>query len=418
MRRIIFLFTISISVLIFSCETKTDIGYDILPDDDILDLNVIDSTSIEVYTLLMDSIATDNVNTLLLGEYIDPIFGYTKTSFVCQYGLAEYPEYTSDYTIDKVVLTLTLDTISEHYGNSAGVQDITVYRLETVLDEDTTYFGNHDPSEFMTGTIIAEQEVSLDTVFNSIDITFNQTFADEFSTVPDSVSSDDDFKNFLKGIYVNSEVQGNDGSIIKVDLRSESVITVYSSDGEARDTFIISGNLSSNVRFNMFEHDYSMTTFYDQIGDETGEQDSVAYVQAMGGLRTKIKFPFIEDLKELGDIAIYRAELVINTESSSITDETNFPVIDNMLLTGYDPENEYYLLPTYASANGYVGVSINENSYSFDIAGYIRDILDGNIENHGLLLFAYSGSTNFERTVITTGNHSDRMKLYITYAKL
>ena len=89
-----------------------------------------------------------------------------------------------------------------------------------------------------------------------------------------------------------------------------------------------------------------------------------------------------------------------------------------MLLTGYDPENEYYLLPEYYSGNGYVGVAINEGSYKFDIAGYIRDILDGNLENNGLLLSAYSGSTNFGRSVITTGNHSDRMKLYITYAKL
>ncbi len=134
----------------------------------------------------------------------------------------------------------------------------------------------------------------------------------------------------------------------------------------------------------------------------------------MGGLRTKIKFPFIKDLKELGNIAIYRAELVINTAPSSITDEANFPVIENIFLAGCTSENKYYLLQEY----GYSGVAINENSYSFDIAGYIRDILDGNIENNGLLLFAYSGNTNFGRSVITTGNHSNRMKLYITYAKL
>ena len=412
-------------MLIFSCETKTDIGYDILPDDDILDLNITDTTSIDVYTLLMDSLATDNVNTLLLGEYIDPIFGYSKASFVCQYGLVEYPYFTLDHTYSSVVLTLPLDT--SIYGNIANVQNITIYRLENNLDEDATYFADHNPDEFTLGTIIGELSYTPNPTDTAIYIPLSQAFGEELfdlpTNAPDSIFNDSIFKaDYFSGIYVKTESADKDAAIIKTAINTESVITVLAEkidDSETViDSFRITSNLSSNIRFNMFEHDYSTTSFYNQIDDETGEPDSVAYVQAMGGLRTKIIFPFIEDLKELGDIAIYRAELIINTESPSITDEANFPVIEDMLLAGYDPENEYYLLSEYISATGYIGVAINENSYSFDIAGYIRDILDRNIENNGLLLFAYSGSTNFGRTVITSGNHSNKMKLYITYAKL
>ncbi|MCF6364990.1 MAG: DUF4270 domain-containing protein [Bacteroidales bacterium] len=419
MKKIIYFIVAGIFLSVTSCETKTDIGIDVLPEDDILDINIIDTTSIEVYTLLMDSMSTNNVGKLLFGEYIDPVFGYTKAGFVCQYGLVDDPKYTSSYSIDKVVLTLTLDTVTPYYGNISGVHNIKLYRIPVIIYEDSTYFADYDPVDFLDGTIIGQKAVNLDTINRTIDIELTQAFADEFQSVPDDISTNDDFKSFLKGIYVTSEIQDNDGTILKIDLREESVITVYSSLGAVKDTFIVSADLSSNVRFNMFEHDYSTTSFYSQIGDETSLQDSVAYVQAMGGLRTKIIFPFIEQLNELGDIAIYRAQLVINTAPSSLTSEPDYPVIKDMMLAGYDPENEYYLLPEYTSATGgYIGVAVNENSYSFEIGGYIRDILDGKIENNGLLLFAYSGSSNFERSVITTGNHSDRMKLYITFSKL
>jgi len=278
MKKIIYFIVTGISLLVLSCETKSDIGLDILPEDDILKPNIIDTTSVEVYTLLMDSIATNNVGKLLLGEYIDPIFGYTKASFVCQYDIVVMPKYKSDYTIDKVILTLPIDTINSYYGDSSVVQNLTIYRIPVTIYKDSVYFADHDPTSFLDGTVIGQKEISLDTISKTIDIELTQDFADDFQSVPDDISSNNEyeFTEFLKGIYITSEVLDNDGAIMKIDLRAESVMTVYSSKtttkSTVRDTFIVSANLSSNVRFNMFEHDYSTSPFYTQIDDETSEQ--------------------------------------------------------------------------------------------------------------------------------------------------
>ncbi len=424
MKKITSLVLISISVLIFSCETKTGIGYNILPEEDKLDYNIIDTSSIEVYTLLMDTLASDKTSTLMLGVYTDPIFGTSKSSFVCQFGLSEHPLFTDEHIIDSAVLSIPLDTLNlKHYGNSENIQHLTVYMIGNDLVKDTTYYGNYDSPYVISSsdTIIGQKDIVSKNIPDSIiSIKLTQEFANKIASLKSDVISADNYKKFLKGIYVKAESIGNDGAIIKLKVNSDFNIKVYAHNGANEYIYKTSANMSSNIRFNIFEHDYSSQSFYSQIGNESSPQDSVAYIQSMGGLRTKIKMPFITDLKELGDIVIYRAELVVKTAPDYLSFENTYPAIDAMTLIGYSPENEYYSLREFISGGRYLGVGYNKDNgtYKFDIAGYIRDIIDGNIENNGLYLFTQFGNNKNSRAIITTGNHSNRMKLYISYAKL
>lgn len=416
-------------MLIFSCQTKTNIGYGILPEDDIINADIIDTFSLNVYTLSMDTLSTSDVSDLLTGEYIDPIFGYSKASFVCQYGLNEYPIFSqeSDHIADSAVLVLVLDTATiSYYGNSQTAHSFQVYRLANDLDSDTTYYSNHDPSEFMTGDLIADTTLIVNLDSTHLRITLDPSIAAEFLDADDDVfASSENFIDFFKGVYITSDYDisgSNDynGSILKFNVNSESVLNIYyhHPDGTVPlDPFKVTAN-SSVVRFNLFEHDYTDVSFEANIDDEESPQDSVAYLQAMGGLRVKVKIPYLENLKDLGDIAIYRAELVIKTAPSNVTFENSFPAIDNMIIAGYSPEFEYYLLSEYLTGSTYLGEDYTEGEYRFDIAAYIRNILDGDTENNGLYIFPSAGKKHFNRSVITTGNHSDRMKLYITYTKL
>ncbi len=414
-------------MLIFSCQSKTNIGHGILPEDDIINAEIIDTFSLSVYTLSMDTINTSGVSELLLGEYTDPIFGYSKASFVCQYGLAEYPTFSqeSDHVADSAVLTLILDTVNlNYYGNIETAHTIQVYRLEDDLDSDTIYYGNHDPSEFVTGTLLGETTLIIDPESDSVKITLNESLAEEFLDAENDVfTSSENFINFFKGIYIKSECENNDGAILKFNICSESVLRIYFHYDDGTTTgdgleFKVTPNVSSTVRFNMFEHDYTGVAFEENIDNEEDPQDSVAYLQTMGGLRTKINIPHIESLKDLGDIVIYRAELIIKTAPSEDFEESSYPAIEKLLLTGYSPEYEYYLLSEYISGTSYLGENYSDGEYRFDIAGYLQNIIDGSTENNGLYLFSAAGNKYFNRSVITTGNHSEKMKLYITYTKL
>lgn len=415
-------------MLIFSCQTKTNIGYGILPEDDLINAEIIDTFSLNVYTLSMDTLATSGVSDLLLGEYFDPIFGYSKASFVCQFGLNEYPAFyqESSHIADSAVLTLILDTTAiNYYGNNQADHRIKIYRLENDLDS-TTYYANQDPTEFMTGNLIADETININSGSDQVKIILDQSVAEDFLDAENEVFTESaNFIDFFKGIYVMSETENTrPEAIYKFSVSSESVLTIhYHFDNDTLPPgdpleFKVTVNSSSAKRFNMFEHDYTGVSFENNIDDEDSPQDSVAYIQGMGGLRTKIYIPHLEALNELGDIVIYRAELVVKTAPSYLTEENTYSAIENMLIAGHSTEYEYYLLPEYISGSSYLGEAYSDNEYRFDIAAYIRNILDGTAENNGFYLFPSAGNVIFNRSVITTGDHSDKMKLYITYSEL
>lgn len=422
MRKIFYAFIMTSIIFLIACHKDSNLGYDILPGDDIIHPEIIDTFSIQVYTMPEDTILANYASTLLLGEYIDPIFGRTKAEFVSQFGLSEYPTFNSGSIVDSAFLQLTLDTNAVHsYGTQTAPQIIKVYRLPDSFDSEKDYYSNHDTSEFMSGDLIGIYNFDPSSEDVSIRIPLYTSQIESFIEAPESVwSSSESFIDFFKGIYVTSQCDDGDAAIYKFKLSSGTIIRMfYHEDGIADvDSFSVSANVSAAKKFNLFQHDYSSTSFYDQIGDDQSPQDSVAYVQAMGGLRVKIVIPGLAQLKEMGDIAIYKAELIVKTAASSYTYDTQYEKMKYMVLAGIDPENEFYLLPEYFTGTSYLPQGLEDNEYRFQIASYIRELIDGDTENDGLWLFPYAASDNYTRSVITTGNHSTPMKLIITYTKL
>ncbi|NPA44863.1 MAG: DUF4270 domain-containing protein, partial [Chlorobi bacterium] len=277
------------------------------------------------------------------------------------------------------------------------------------------YYSKAEYNEISIGDIIGEISYTPNIEDSIITIKLSDEFAESFSSLAD-ISTTDEFKDFFHGTYVTSESDGGDGAILKYKLDTLSTINIYYHDAEGEYTFKVGTAISGNVRYNTFEHDYSNSSI--NLDEETNIQDSVAYIQGMSGLKVIVNFPFIEKLKDLGDIAINRAELIVNTAPSIYTYEDDFPAIDAITISGINADGETFLLPEYYSSAGYISVPYLDGSYKYDIAGYIRDLIEGDVDNCGLLLSINSSYSNMKRSVITTGNNSNRTRLVISYTKL
>jgi len=423
MKNKIYIALISISMLIFSCQRDTDLGYNILPAGDLVNLNITDTVSIEVHTLTTDSVVTSGVNELLLGEYKDPIFGYSKASFAIQFFNPQFINFKDSDNVDSVILKLSYNQNDNNtYGDLSKDQIIEVYKITDIdLDNSINYYGNDDPNKYMgelVGDTVGFRPSPEDTTLH---IKLNNSFGDFFLDADESnYTSGQAFKNFFKGLYIKSESTDDDGAIVKYDINDSLLVSIYfhKTGDTAKYTYQISANNISNVRFNLFEHDYTSANFTGTFDDESLPQDSVAYIQSGGGLYTRIKFPYLKNLGNSEKIVINRAELIVNSAPSNISYETDFPAINKTLITGYVSETSSILIPDYITQSSYAGEIYTDESYRFDIAAYIQNIFDGTTENKGINLFPASDGSNFSRTVITTGNNSNPMKLIITYTKL
>ncbi len=424
MKKILNFLIILIILSIFSCQRKTDIGYNILPKEDLLNTNITDTVSVTVHSIKRDSVVTSNVSELLLGEYQDPIFGYTKSSFALQLSNSiQYINFKDTDIVDSVILSLPYNQNTGNiYGNASVEQTVRVYQILNVdLDNNKQYYNTEDTSSYI-GTLVGIKTYIPNPEDTTFDIKLNNSFGNYFIQADESnYSSGENFHLFFKGLYISAQSNNNNGAIVKYNINDDFLLTIYfhKNDGTLDQyTYQITANNLSNVRFNMISHDYSSANFAGQLNDESLPQDSVAYIQSGGGFYSIIKFPFLEHLQDSGKIIINRAELIVKTAPSDLTYESDFPAINKLFISGHLSGDSSLLIPEYVIQNSYAGELYNENTYKFDIATYVQNILNGNTENNGLnLVPAYEGN-NVTRNVITTGNNSDPLKLVITYTKL
>ena len=193
-----------------------------------------------------------------------------------------------------------------------------------------------------------------------------------------------------------------------------------------------SGPVAATVK-----HDYTNTAIAAQI--KTPADYAVTYLQAMSGVRSKITFPFLKNLKaSTGKIVINKAELVVDI--SDPTDSVPFKIPPRLSLYRLDLAKQRQNLPdnNVASQTNPGGdpravlpfggfYDKTKKSYTFVITSYIQDIVDGKTVDYGTYL-APTATTEFNlqpyatsagRAVIGSFNNTAnrKIRLNIYYVK-
>jgi hypothetical protein len=151
----------------------------------------------------------------------------------------------------------------------------------------------------------------------------------------------------------------------------------------------------------------------EQLSNPAGNFETL-YLQAPAGLRAKVSFPFIDELKNR-DIVINKAELVIYADA----DETAFgyqapriglyredvagqrqPAPDGDMRQGGDPRS---LGPNFG---GYYDQS--KKRYVFYLTSFVQDVLEGKINNAEVFIAPVSpfDQTNPYQSVANTGSRA------------
>ncbi len=411
-----------IVLIIFSCKKKeTTLGQNIIDQNELLSSAGIDTFSLTTYSYFDDSVVSDNAPFVLLGSYNDPIFGTVTNEFYTQIRLSgNAPDFgdLSTVIIDSVILGL------EYIGSygEAGIQTVEVYEIGEDFYVDSTYYSFQSLTD-ATGTDLVMpgmNNINFDTETVTViggdtvdaqlriplDTNFARTLMVEAQSGNGNFVDNDAFVSYFKGLHIktNNGLQpSGTGGVFYFNINDPlSQMTIYYRlAGESKSfNFIINSNCAD---FNQVTIDNSMTNVGAVLADSTLGQIEF-YTQSFGS-RARVHFEGINNLPRTAVIHKAILELPIAYQSN----DKLHPGINISVATFLESGST-----TLYSVNATGEYNDFTKRFEIDLRGYVQAVINGDIENHGLVLSPILHHTSSIRIVFNGPNTTNKAKPKLT----
>jgi hypothetical protein len=428
-----------VGLLFSSCEKNpSQIGLDIVGDNPLTVL-FSDTASVQVHSVLRDSVRTDELINNVLGLVVDPVFGTTKASLYMQYNLSLSSfSFGDEAAFDSLVLSIPYQ-MTTVYGDTMAPLSFKVYELNELLDVDTSYYSNQS-AEYLP-TLLGEitlvpkpmDSVLIDTTYVAPHFTLrlSDELGQRLMSFEDTIYYNNaDFIERFKGLYFEPIHTGGEGNLTFLNLYgTQSKLTVYYSndiDDSLSYNFIPSQYSASFQNFDHLDYIGADADFYNQvIENDTTLGEEKFYMQTLGGVDSYIRFPSLFDNEDFSKYAINEAKLII----TNIDPESKFvgPTSMSLLQKRYsdiDSTNNYYYLEDTGGGEAYFDGFYNSTSkqYEFRITNFMQRYIAGDFESDNILM-QIVGATYKGSRLIAGGSNSDlypesNIRLEIIYADM
>lgn len=439
----VFLFVVSIGIFL-SCSRTTIIGTELL-DNEKTDLVFEEGLSLEVTTVIEDTVKTFPANlqrraeTFLCGRVEDPIFGTYESEIYTQIGLS----FSSDPTqfigrdIDSIVLFLQYDTAGL-YGVTSSPVMMEVRQMEENLNVLDDYYANQ--SFPVNEDRLLAEELFIPRPYDSLDfflpgdttlrpphvrMKMTQTFLNQIRQDTVNLLNQDSLNNIFNGMRIR--LIDAEQTMLSFDMTGFSGVTVYYKDGTDNQRSYTFDFGFTTVKTAYIEHDYSGSVV-EPFLDNGGSGDSLFFIQSMIGLNAEVLVDVPDTLK---DIVVNYAEL----EFYSITlDEDNpllYAPIDQLVTLEEDDSGQriYPVDVAFPLSSNVLeqvfGGNVSEpisghpdvRKYSMVVTSQMQEIIRGTLDK--LLISSFAKANSASRTVFIGTNSQDfAPRLRLTYTKL
>lgn len=423
-----------VAIIFLSACTKNDfIGDNILEmPGDRLGVEYADTMDITAYSVLDDSVRTDETSVNLLGSVYDSEFGTTTAGFYTQVRLSSNNlTFGTNASCDSVVLSLRYNGL---YGDSFATHTITVYELDADLYKDSAYYSkstlNYLPTALCTKTMrfTPSDSVSLNNqkVAPHMRLKLDNSFGAKIiaKSGMTELSNNENFLKFLKGFYISSSKSSSNGSMAYIELvNTISNLTLYyhnSTDTALKTVFYINDLCGRFTHYNHYNYAEASNSFKNQVLiKDTLLGNQKLYIQSMGGVSTYLKLNGLNNLQKNGNIALQKAELILRVDPN--TNSASTPVITTLGLAKVNSNGGNSFLVDYQEASSYFGGYFNasDNSYRFTITRHIQNLLQNQEVDYGLRILASGAAVKANRTILNGPEALPvQMKIKLIYTKV
>jgi hypothetical protein len=262
--------------------------------------------------------------------------------------------------------------------------------------------------------------------YNILQIPVNVALGDKL--MQSDFASNTDFMNYFKGLRFSCEPAAGTGSICYFNLlNTKSYLRIYYHNDY--DTTFCDFNISDKyIRFNHFEHDYSVAQAPIIFNDTATEY---LYAQSTAGVRTRLVFPNLAQwAKELNtNVLVNEAKLILTGANDLINGVVNDTAIfkqpAQLVVVKANEDGSYGILPDQLVGTNYFGGYYDSKTDQvwFRISEYVQDlILAGpDAENYGLYIYTYAGAYNATRWIFHGPNSpidEYKIKLELIYSRI
>ena len=439
---IVFLFLLAI----VSCKKDPyELGFDLLPPSDTLHVLTTDTVTVEAFSVWQDSTRTDKTSSLIMGSILDPVFGKSTAGFFTQVRLSsEEVAFGDNPVLDSLVLMLFH---SGYYGDTLTRQNVRVYEISDDFLYDSLHFSNQKLATYPA--LLADQDF-VPKLSDSVKVydaklaphlrinLSNQTkyLGNKILGAPaDVLATNAAWVKFFKGLYVTASPVNSKGALLNFNIASDqSRLVVYFHDGTdpLKDSLSYEMPLNQScARFINIDHhgylDASQDLKQQILNHDSTQGDKKLFLQGMGGVKIKLKFPFFADLAKDKIIAINDAVLQIK----NVENDTTLSPPPAITIVRQDSVGRIGYLVDENEGTAYFGGTYDEtnHSYAFRLTQHLQNVLQNAYKSHYELYMMVNtpvtsvASPNrvelFGTDPLDPGSGgSNRMQLKITYTIL
>lgn len=421
------------TLFVSSCKKEINtIGVDIVGENP-LNVLTIDTITVEVHSELIDSLRTDELTTHLVGAYRDPVFGLNNASVYTQFRLSESTQgfdFGSNAQPDSLVLYVKYKQY-QVFGDTLYTQHLSAYELDEELFRDTSYYA------FQTSNVMPDKVGQADFVpifdtvkyvhegdtlskIRPITIRMTDDMALRMLQLGNEAYADNEgFLKAFKGLLITtdeSQLPASGGSMLYADFNHVETFMRLYYHNDAQDSlyydYIVNNNTARYSHFNHYNYADADADFRAQLIDKnTALGAQKLYLQGMGGVRTVINFPYIDNLPDR--LVVNEARLYVSNLAS---EQEQWPSVSKITMTHpllRDNDTLWYQIPDAASGELYFGgyYMSATNGYSMRITQEVQNMITNKISTRTVRMKALSGAANPAQLMFGGPQHPSDKKL-------
>ncbi|HWB90340.1 MAG TPA: DUF4270 family protein [Puia sp.] len=415
-KELLFFLSCFLSAFLFlpGCQKQPSLlfGSTYLDDNTGANIVLVDTTSVNVSTVFVDSTSTAATGYLMVGSYNDDYLGnVTSRAYLQVIPPPSLPSLDPRIdTYDSIGMIMFFPTGNPYYGDTTQYQHYMVNRIDTLFQLGSFQYGWFSNYSLPLGPTLGETSVRIepnrptnfaantsqgtgDTVRIRMDDNLGRSLYNMIYDKSDSIVKSDQWMNWFHGLCISPDVTNYPVANIISGFKDSCLMRIYyrenaeiSSEKYIDFTLTNKSNQYNNLIFNRSGKaiagiDTATQARQTPPATRSDSIGHVGYVYTIGGMNVKLTFPYLSSIALRRDyVGLLRAQLTVRPVPGSFSQTWRLPPAVGIYYT--DQNN---LLGTPIPAAGTAGAQSGNlvldyfnpltTAYTYDVTAFVASQL-------------------------------------------